>query len=148
MQTVGGHPIQVCARDFEDRDTGIGCQSDGLGEPLVGLGAERDVERGSRNTGAQTFQHRITAQHGLDLVALAFGGPVRLRLVALRGRMVRPQVCRRSGAAAFQPAAPLATGTDRRPLLATCFTHRSAALRITGHRRGFPTTTAGRRWCR
>ena len=68
MQAVGGHPVQVGARHFEDGDTGIGCQRDGFGEPLVGLGSEGDVERGRRNTGAQAFQHRVSAQHRLDVV--------------------------------------------------------------------------------
>ena len=89
--------VQVDARHFEDRDTGIGRQCDAFGETLVGLSSEGDVERGRRNTGAQAFQDRVSTQYRLDVVFDAFDGPARLRLKPLGGRMVGPHVRRRSG---------------------------------------------------
>ncbi len=70
VQTVGAHPVQVDARHLEDGDPGIGCARDGFGHPLVGLRAERDVERGGGDTCAQALDHRVATEHDLGVVGL------------------------------------------------------------------------------
>ncbi len=122
-------PIQIGARHLEDRDAGIGCAPYGFGQPLVGLGAERHVERGRGHAGAQAFQHRIAAEHDLGVVGALLMPPLLLCLGRpLGGRMVGPHVRGRGGAAAFQPAATHSARTDLRALLGAGLADRTPAL--------------------
>ena len=153
VQAVGAHPVQVVTRHLEDRDAGIGCARDGFGEPLVGLGAERDVQRGRGHPGAQALQHRVAAEHDLGVVGLLAGRPCCCcgLLRTLGGGVVGPHVRGRGGAAALEPAPAHPAGPDRRALLGAGFADRAPALRIARHLRSCTrpaAPTAARRRCR
>ena len=122
-------PIQVVPWHLEYRDAGIGCHSYGFGEPLVGLGAQCDVQRGRGHPGPQALQHRIAAEHDLGLVGLAGRPPLLLLGLgrAFGGGMVGPHVGRRRGAPTLQAATADTAGPDRRPLLRTGLTNRAPA---------------------
>ena len=129
MQSVGGDAIQIVTRHLEDRDARIGCESYGFGEPLVGLGAQRDVQRGGGHPGPQALQHRIAAKHDLGVVGLAGRPPLLLLGLgrAFGGGVVGPHVRGRGGAPALEAATADTAGPDRRPLLRAGFANRSPA---------------------
>ena len=81
VQRPAGDPVEVAARHLEDRDAGVRRQVHGLGDPLVGGGAEGDVQRGGRDPRAQALDDRVAAEHGLGAVAV-----VRRRVAAGRPR--------------------------------------------------------------
>ena len=132
VQVIAGHPIEVGARHLEDGNPRIGCSGNGFGEAFVGLGAEGDVERGRRHSGAQALEHRVAAEDGFGLVG-ALGRGARSGLRAFGGGVVGSHVSGRCGTAALECAPALTTRARRRPLLAAVFTHRAAAPRVAGH---------------
>ena len=121
MQTVGSDPIQIVARHFEDRDARISRDPDGFGEPLVGLGAQRDVQRGGRHPGAQA----------LDAQGC---GPARSR-------------CRRSCGPAGAAAGPWPRAwlRDAWAAYARAGWRRGPRARVCAHRRTRPSAPS---WCR
>ncbi len=137
VQSVGGDPVQVGARHLQDRHAGIGCEPYRFGEPLVGLGAQRDVQRGRGNPRAQAFQHRVAAQHDLGrrrVCAFRWPAPLGCGLAARLAAGWFGRMCAgRGGAAALQPAPPHPAGADRGPLLGAGFADRAAARRVAGH---------------
>src|ERR1700722_13212693 len=129
---VGGHPVQIGARYLQDRNAQIGCPTYRFSEPLVGFGAQCNVERGRRDTGAQAFDHRVASEYRLAFVG-AFGRPTLLRLGAFGGGMVRAHMRRRCGAASLERAATLAPGAHGRALLGPVLADRPLTPRIAGH---------------
>ena len=111
VQAVGADPIEVAARHLEDRDAGIGCAPYGFGQSLVGLGAERDIQRGGGHSGAQTLQHRVAAEHDLGVVgASSAGGAV----ACFGARVWRPDGWAACARAAWRRGLP-ARGGELRP---------------------------------
>ena len=144
MQAVGRDAVQVVARHLEDRDPLVRSDLHGFGQTLVGVGAQRHVQRRRRHSRAQAFQHRVAAQHGLGVVGLLVPALLLSRGLggALGRRVMGPLVCGRCRTATLEPAPAHASGSDGRPLLGAGFAHRAPTLRVARHYFVYPSSSA------
>ena len=133
MQAIGTHPVEVVAGHLQDRDAAIGGQRHRFGQPLIGLGAECDVQSPRRRVGPQAFQYRVAAQNHLGFV----GGLVVSLAGLLGGTFCRgvmgPLVSGRGGAPPFEPAPADTSGAHCRALLGALLADCAAPLRIARH---------------
>ena len=60
-----GHPLELVAADFQQRQVAVAGQPDGFGHALVGLDPDGDVERARGHLGAQRLGHRVTPEQQL-----------------------------------------------------------------------------------
>ena len=73
VQHAAGAPVEFAARDLEQRQAAVAGDAHRLGDPLVGLDADRDVERGRRHLRPQRLDHRVASDQQLRTVAALVG---------------------------------------------------------------------------
>ena len=68
VRQAAGHAVQLSPTDLQQGDTAVAGEPNRLGDPLVGLDANGDVQRGHGHFGSQRLGHRIAPHQQLRRV--------------------------------------------------------------------------------